>query len=52
MRLSEVFKGRSLTVVGGQRVEVIREEGSFAQEFLLGAMNCLAGCPKLLEKIF
>lgn len=52
MRLSELFKGKNLRLAGGQRVEVIREDGSYAQEFLVGAMNCLAGCPKLLEKIF
>lgn len=31
MRISELFKSRNLTVVGKQRVEVKREEGSYAQ---------------------
>lgn len=48
MRVSDLFKGRGLTLVGPQRVEVTRREDSYAQEYLVSAMNCLSGCPKLL----
>lgn len=52
MRLPELFKGRALTLVGPQRVEIAGRAESYAQEYLVAAMNCLSGCPKLLEKIF
>jgi hypothetical protein len=39
-------------VVGKQRVEVTRSEGSYSSEYFVGAMNCLAASGKLLERIF
>ena len=52
MRLPELFKGRSLSLVGPQRVEITRRADSYAQEYLVSAINCLSVCPKLLERIF